>query len=59
MTSTLLFTAEEYRIFMNCQPAIAYDPNYYDFDGREIVVNEFEVERPLEFHRFLVQKKWG
>lgn len=56
---TLLFTEEEYRVFMNGGKAIAYDPDVFEFDGREIVVNDFEIEQPLEGHRFLVAKKWG
>lgn len=56
---TLLFTPEEYIAFMNVRPAMAYNPGQYRFNGKEIIVNTFEVEKDFGDGRYLVQKKWG
>lgn len=56
---TLLLSHDEYRSFMSCQPAMAYDPDLYDFEGREIIINDFEIEKEVVEGVYLVQKKWG
>lgn len=55
----LLFTEIDAEDFLDCEPAVAHDPNYHDFEGKIIVVNDFEVVKVLPDHRFLVAKKWG
>lgn len=55
----LLFTEDDARDFLSCEPAVAHDPEHHDFEGRLLIVNDFEVEKPLPGHRFLVMKKWG
>lgn len=55
----LLFTEEDARDFLSCEPAVAHDPKYYAFEGRIIIVNDFEVHKTLPGNRFLVVKKWG
>jgi hypothetical protein len=56
---TLLFTKEEYKAFMACRLAMAYHPEHFDFEGKEIIVNNFEIEKDFGDGRYLVLKKWG
>lgn len=55
----LLFTEEDAKDFLNCEPAVAHDPLHHGFEGKLLIVNDFEVEKVLPGRRYLVMKKWG
>lgn len=55
----LLFTEIDAEDFLEYEPAVAHDPNYHDFEGQLLIVNDFEVVKTLPNHRYLVTKKWS
>lgn len=55
----LLFTPEERKAFMGVRPALGYNPDLYNFEGRELIVADFEIEKDFGDGRYLVQKKFG
>lgn len=57
--ASLLFTEEDAKDFLECEPSVAHDPKHYKFEGKKIIVNDYEVVKVFPDHRYLVVKKWA
>jgi hypothetical protein len=58
-TGTLLFPTPEYKAFMTGSLAVGYDPLRHNFEGKELIVVNAEIELAMDFNRYLVRKKIG
>lgn len=55
----LLFTSEERNAFFSIRQAMGYDPEQYNFEGKQIIVSPSEIDKDFGDGRYLVQKKFG